>query len=563
MTNASVAIPEEPEESHRLLIVDDDDDYRRVLGHYVTLLGYECDLVASGEEAMANLTEKNYSLVLTDMMMPRIDGMQLLCYVKENYPAIDVLVLTGFSKNFTFSDVITAGATDYMEKPVSRDELKAKLHRVFRERETLRFLRQEIAKRQATEIRLKGALRAAALAGQAKKEFLNNVNHELRTPMSAIMGFSELSLRNARPEKLPTYLQLIRSAAERMLLVIDGLLDFSKIDSGQFKLRPSAFKLRAQVEPILRRFRQQAAEKSLQLRWKFADNVPEELHGDHLLLSKVIHHLVGNAIKFTCHGEVAIQVEVESATTETAFIHFAILDTGIGVAARKREEIFAAFCQADGSPTRKFEGLGVGLALAAKIVLLMGGKLWQENRPAPEPNVRLAAPDQGGPGSIFHFTVPLHYRHPPFLSPPVALRSSDSPLSILLAEDDGCNRQLMVDLLEAKGWQVTPVVNGKELLALLTTKEFNLLLVDVMMPEVSGLEATTRIRAQEKTRGGYLPIIAFTGLAQPDDRDKCLAIGMDGYLAKPSPLAEIYATIEEQAKKYRPRDARTDDELPR
>ena len=272
--------------------------------------------------------------------------------------------------------------------------------------------------------------------------------------------------------------------------------------------------------------------------------MPDCLVGDSLRLRQIVTNLVGNAIKFTERGEVAVRVEVDGQPAETVCLHFTVRDTGIGIPADKQQVIFEAFTQADASTTRSFGGTGLGLAITSQLVALMGGRIWVES--------------EVGTGSTFHFTVVFGLVD---LTPPqrtlvnsvvdAAAPACTEPgvqparrLNILLADDNLINQRVAIGVLERRGHAVQPVNNGKEALAALACECFDLVLMDVQMPEMDGLEATAAIRRTEQEIGGHIPIIAMTAHAMKGDRERCLASGMDDYLAKPVEPKALNAVLE-------------------
>jgi signal transduction histidine kinase/CheY-like chemotaxis protein len=378
-------------------------------------------------------------------------------------------------------------------------------------------------------------------ASRLKSEFLANMSHEIRTPMNGFMGMLDVLLETPLAENQRDYVETARVSAGNLLEILRDILDFSKIEAGRMELDPVPISVTQLVHETVHPLETSAASKTVKLGWTIAHNVPPVLIGDPVRLRQVLLNLVSNAIKFTANGSIDVSVEtLEIADTEEAVLRFTVRDSGIGLTEAQQEVIFEPFRQADGSTTRNYGGIGLGLSISRRLAELMGGEI--------------GVVSVAGEGSTFWFTARLGLADAddpakmeiPALAKLAAVVSPSArrSLRILAAEDNAVNQRVVKALLEKRGHSVVLADTGLAALEKAKQEDFDVVLMDVQMPEMDGITALSFLREQDARRGTHTPVVVLTAHAMRGDRERFLAAGADGYVTKPIQIEQLQTEID-------------------
>ncbi|UBM61871.1 response regulator [Candidatus Sulfidibacterium hydrothermale] len=484
---------------------------------------YSLVTVTDGVSAIRKAKTNNFDLILLDIMMPGMDGYEV-CKILKSYPTtkdIPIIFLTALNDPKNIQKAFQFGAVDYISKPFSKEELTARVN-------------LHISLKHTTEELIK-AKRAAESAAEAKAIFLANMSHELRTPMNGIIGMVDILKRTPLTDAQREYLSIIESSGENLLTIINDILDLSKIEAGHMELENIPFSLKEELTRVMNILQVIADKKKLPLVLKIADGVPPYVSGDPVRLKQIIINLVNNAIKFTDKGSVTVSVEKKGVEDGKVQLLFKVMDTGIGISPEGQKKLFQSFSQVDKSTTRKYGGTGLGLMISKNLTHMMGGEIGVES--------------VEGVGSTFWFYVYLDVsdeesykkQNETEQQSDLTKKRIQLKLHILLAEDNKINQKVATLNLNNLGHDVDVANNGKEAVEMFKNGNYDIIFMDVHMPEMDGVEACKKIREIEKkeNRIKKIPIIAMTANTSEDERKKYLEAGMDGYVAKPFKQKEL------------------------
>jgi signal transduction histidine kinase/HPt (histidine-containing phosphotransfer) domain-containing protein len=497
-----------------VLIVDDSPINIKDLSHAL-MDDFEVSVAISGEEALLIIDELLPDIILLDIMMPGMDGFAVCKQIKENPVTRDIPVIFITADNDTINETrgLSIGAVDFIAKPINKPVLIARIN---------------------THMALKKAEKLALQAVKSKSQFLAMMSHEIRTPLNGIIGFANLLAKQPLNEQGHQFLDIIRKSSKHLLVIVNDILDYSKIESDKIILESIPLDIRKIVLGVSDLLALSARDKGIGFFWHCADEVPASVCGDPNRLRQVLFNLTSNAIKFTLQGQVELKVVVEKSRGDAIALHFWVRDTGIGIAPDAMEYLFQPFSQADTSTTRNFGGTGLGLVICARLVNLMGGEIQVES--------------ELERGSCFHFTawftLSAHAAEESskISDPAITGRHFNGNYHLLVVEDVEVNRLYISELFSAFGIHAFDMANnGQEALERLHERSYDLVLMDCRMPIMDGFEATRRLRRREESTGGrtHTPVIALTANATEADRLDCLAAGMDGFLTKPIEEAEL------------------------
>lgn len=512
--------------SERILVVEDDAMARLDISVALERVGYEvAGMATSGRESIELADSLAPDLVLMDIRLEgEMDGVEAANEISRRFD-LPVIYLTVYADDETLRWAKVSGPFGYLLKPVDHKELKSAIEVGIYKHQMERELRK--------------AKQAAETASQAKTAFLATISHELRTPMNGVLGMTELLLLSDLENPYRENVHLIKESALSLLSVLNQIIDYSKLEAASMKLREIDFRLEDLASSLIAQYARTAQAKGIEVHYTISPDLPEWVCGDSGKLRQVLGNLINNAMKFTRQGRIAVEIapvtQADANEKDVSIpVRIEVQDTGVGISPEKQDVIFEAFALTDDHLSHGTGALGLGLAIVRRLVKLLGGTV--------------ACFSEEGKGSTFTFTAPLRPSKYMRQTPTAAVMAEKKPLEgarVLVVEDDLVNQRYIIRLLEKMGCVVELAQDGHESLKFLQEDDYDIVLMDVEMPGLNGIEATKLIRDPSTgCRDPLVPIIALTAHAMWGDEQRCLHAGMDDYIAKPVDMDTVASIIQ-------------------
>ena len=512
----------------RILLVDDDEVDRMVLRRYIIKSSIDATIfeATTGSKCLDLIQQESYDLIFLDYLLPDKSGTSLIeeIVAKKDTP---IILITSQTDDIIAAEIIKSGATDYLSKSAFNVESISQSIR-----NALQISEEKI-KRKNLESQLIDSKEIAEKSARAKQDFLANMSHEIRTPMNAIIGFTDLLLKSELSEEQRDNTNAIKQASENLLVIVNDILDFSKIEAGKMNIEKYSFQLSEVLDSVMDLFLSKSKEKGIELEINISNKIPKYLKGDAVRLNQILVNLVGNAVKFTSQGRITLSVDLLDKPIENKMLlTFKVKDTGIGIPKSKLKDIFESFNQAIHTQVDNYGGTGLGLTISKRLVELQKGTISVESKV--------------GAGTTFLVKIPYEIGKLNSKKEPKNNKESElitPKINILICEDNRMNQLLAKKVFSE--WDIIPDIAEDGLIGVKMLKEnnYDLILMDLNMPRMDGIEATIAIRSLTDSSKSQIPIIAMTAHALPEQKQKCLDAGMDDYLSKPFKTEDLIKKI--------------------
>ena len=525
----------------KILIVDDREENLISLEYILNDFNVEIVRAFSGEEALKCTLKDEFAMAILDVQMPGMDGyetLELMRHRKKTKYLPVIFVSAIHQTEFHIVKGIETGAVDFIPKPIIPEVLKGKVSvflDLYRQRQELNLVLKYLEEKNEELIIAK---EKAEEATRAKSMFLANMSHEIRSPMNGILGLSRLMQNETVNSEHHDMLNVVTTSGEHLLQIINDILDFSKIEAGQINLEHIDFDIRKLCDTIYQLLNFRAVEKEIDFTIDIDEDIPEILVGDSFRLNQIIMNLTNNAVKFTLKGAVRLSIKLLEKNKEWVSLLFSVKDTGIGIPEKAQNTLFQEFTQSDNSISRQYGGTGLGLAISKNLTNLMGGKISLQSKQ--------------DIGSEFMFELKFEYKEHKISTNQNNDMELPQDITILVAEDNPINQKVAVLTLRHLGLTCDVAKNGLEALQMHKEKRYDIILMDMQMPVLDGLNASQKIRSFETNENidNSTYIIALTANASSEDKQKCLDAGMNNFISKPFKQDGLMAVLSQGIKTH-------------